>query len=187
MVENMPQSRQPVPPQYTSQLPPAPKKRGLWIWVLIAILIIGSGVIICVIEGNPNTKEEIAEEPVKTETREEPATTTQTEEPAIIPTPTEPPATTGQKNALRKAKDYLSIMSFSYTGLVEQLEYEGFTHEEAVYAVDRCGADWNEQAAKKAKSYMEMMSFSRSGLIDQLKFEGFTQEQAEYGARAVGY
>lgn len=99
----------------------------------------------------------------------------------------EPAATTGQINALRKALSYLDYMSFSASGLADQLEYEGFSQDEIDYAVENCGADWKEQAAKKAQSYMDYMSFSRSGLIDQLVYEGFTQEQAEYGAAAVGY
>ena len=47
-----------------------------------------------------------------------------------------------------------------------QLEYEGYTTEEATYAADNRGADWNKQAAKAATSYLELTSFSREGLID---------------------
>ena len=100
---------------------------------------------------------------------------------------TEPNVTMGQKNALNSAKNYLSIMAFSYRGLIDQLDYDGYSTEEATYAVENCGADWNEQAAKKAKDYLDIMSFSRSGLIDQLKFDGFTAAQAEYGVKAAGY
>lgn len=95
--------------------------------------------------------------------------------------------TTGQKNALAKAKDYLNIMAFSRSGLIKQLEYEKFSTEDATFAADNCGANWNEQAAKKAQDYIDIMSFSRQSLINQLKYEGFTQAQAEYGASAVGY
>lgn len=95
--------------------------------------------------------------------------------------------TLGEQNALKKAKSYLSYSSFSYKGLIKQLEFEGFSTEESTYAVDNCGADWNEQAAKKAKSYMDYSSFSKSSLIKQLEFEGFTSEQAQYGAKSVGY
>lgn len=105
-------------------------------------------------------------------------------------TNTPQPSTTetlGQKNALKKAHSYLESMSFSYTGLVKQLEYETFSHDDAVYGADNCGADWNKQAAKKAKTYLETMSFSRESLIKQLNYEGFTDAQAEYGAKAVGY
>lgn len=96
-------------------------------------------------------------------------------------------ATIGEKNALSKALSYLDFMAFSYSGLIKQLEFEGFTHQEAVYGVDNCGADWNEQATLKAKSYLDMMAFSREGLIEQLEYEGFTGAQAEYGVQAVGY
>ncbi len=92
-----------------------------------------------------------------------------------------------QENALKKAKDYLSFSAFSRQGLIEQLEYEGFSKEDSTYAVDNCGADWNEQAVEKAKSYLDFSSFSRDGLIDQLLYEGFTKEQAEYGVKQVGY
>ena len=89
--------------------------------------------------------------------------------------------TSGMQNALKSAKNYLSVMPFSYSGLVEQLEYEGYSPAEAAYAADNCGADWYEQAVKSAKQYLEVMSFSRSGLIDQLEYEGFTYDQAAYG------
>ncbi len=99
---------------------------------------------------------------------------------------TAPNISVSQKNAVAKAKSYLDYSAFSYEGLIAQLEFEKFSHEDAVYGTDNCGADWNEQAAKKAASYMEYSSFSRDGLIEQLLFEGFTQEQAEYGATSVG-
>ena len=104
---------------------------------------------------------------------------------AQIPAPAT--VTLGMENALKQAKNYLDILSFSRSGLIGQLEFEGYTTEEATYAVDNCGADWNQQAAKKAQSYLEIMSFSRQGLISQLEFEGFTHEQAIYGVTAVGY
>lgn len=98
-----------------------------------------------------------------------------------------PSPTTGEKNALRTAREYLSISAFSYTGLINQLEYEGYLTEEATYAADNCNANWNEQAAKSAKEYLDISSFSRQGLIDQLIYEGYTQEQAEYGVTQNGY
>ena len=118
---------------------------------------------------------------------EKPATTTTT--PAQTTKPAEPQETVtlGMKNALTKAKSYLDFMAFSYSGLIDQLEFEGFSSSEAKYGADNCGADWNEQAAKKAASYLDFMSFSRSGLIEQLEFEGFTHSQAVYGVEAVGY
>ena len=111
---------------------------------------------------------------------------------AATPTPTATPEPTQEvpleyQNALSKAHDYLDFTAFSYTGLIDQLEYEGYSAEACTYAADNCGADWNEQAAKKAQDYLDFTSFSRQGLIDQLIYEGFTAEQAEYGVSAVGY
>lgn len=95
--------------------------------------------------------------------------------------------TLGMKNALGKAKLYLEVMAFSYSGLIEQLEYEGYSTFEATYGVGNCGADWNEQAVKKAETYLDVMNFSKSGLIEQLEYDGFTHEQAVYAAESVGY
>lgn len=66
-------------------------------------------------------------------------------------------ATVGEKNALRSAKLYLQSMGFSRSGLIKQLEFEGYTHQESVYAVDNCGANWNEQAVMVAKTYLNML------------------------------
>lgn len=96
-------------------------------------------------------------------------------------------STAGQDHALNMAHTYLMVSPFSHSGLIRQLEYEGFSTEEATYAADNCGANWNEQAAKVAQNYLDIMSFSRNDLIGQLEFDGFSREQAEYGVTAVGY
>lgn len=121
----------------------------------------------------------------------EKSTEPKTEKPTKKPTepPTEKPVdkiTISQSNALKSAKSYLEYSSFSYNGLIEQLEYEKYSHEDAVYAADNCGADWNEQAAKSAESYLAYSFFSRDSLIEQLEYEGFTHEQAVYGVEQNG-
>ena len=105
------------------------------------------------------------------------------------PSATTQPAsvTLGMKNALQKAKDYLNFTAFSYTGLIKQLEYERYSHEEAVYGADNCGADWYEQAVLKGQNYLDFTSFSRDGLIRQLEYEGFTNAQAVYAVNELGY
>jgi hypothetical protein len=100
--------------------------------------------------------------------------------------PLEPVSTVSQRNAVRTAKDYLDYTAFSRKGLIQQLEYEGFSTDDATYAVDHIAVDWNEQAAKAAKDYLDYSGFSRSGLIEQLEYEGFTPAQAAYGATAAG-
>ena len=90
--------------------------------------------------------------------------------------------TMGERMALSSAKNYLRTMGFSKKGLIKQLEFEGYSTEEATYAVNNCGANWKEQAVRVAKNYLNTMSFSKQGLINQLEFEGFTSEEASYGA-----
>jgi hypothetical protein len=94
--------------------------------------------------------------------------------------------TVSQQNAVKSAKHYLSFAAFSHDGLVQQLEYEKYSHTDAVYGADNSDANWKEQAAKSAKHYLSFTAFSHDGLVQQLMYEKFTQEQAEYGAKAVG-
>lgn len=94
--------------------------------------------------------------------------------------------TSQQSAALSTALDYLDFTAFSHSGLVDQLEYEGFSTEDATWAADNCGADWDQQALQSAKDYLDFTAFSYSGLIDQLEYEGFTTEQATYGVDNCG-
>ena len=100
--------------------------------------------------------------------------------------PAAPEETVSQANAREKAKSYLDFQAFSRKGLNEQLQFEGFSKDDAAYGVDALNVDWDQQAALKAKSYLDFQAFSRKGLIEQLKFEGFTTEQATYGVNANG-
>jgi hypothetical protein len=95
--------------------------------------------------------------------------------------PTKEP-TTSQQNAVEKAADYLSSASFSRSGLIKQLKYEGFTTKQATFGTDAQNANWNEQAAKAAAGYLETSSFSRSGLISQLKYEGLPPNKPPTGS-----
>ena len=154
-----------------------PKKRKTWLWIVIGLVVLFGLIGAC--NGNTNeTEGSVEPEPVETAAAKETAT----------PEPTEqlPDMTTGEKNALKSAKSYLAYSAFSYNGLIEQLEYEKYSHEEAVFASDNCGADWNEQAVESAKAYLNHSAFSYSGLIGQLEYEGFTTEQATYGADNCG-
>ena len=84
------------------------------------------------------------------------------------------------QNALQTAVDYLDYSSFSYPGLYDQMVYEGYTAEQAQYAVDNVVTDWNQNALQTALDYLEYSSFSDQGLYDQLIYEGYTAEQAQY-------
>ena len=89
-----------------------------------------------------------------------------------------------QSNARKKGASYLSYSSFSRSGLIKQLEYEGFSNADATYGADAQNADWNKQAVKKGASYLSYSSFSRTGLIKQLEYEGFSNLEAIFGTDA---
>ncbi len=160
------------------------KKVAIGIGVAIAVFF---G--IAVIAGMSGTTEQSA--PVEND-----AEIVAPEQPGSEALPVEPPAedivevepslTVSQENAIRKAESYLDVSGFSKEGLVEQLEFEGFSNKDAAFAVNNIDVDWNEQAARKAENYLDVSGFSRQGLIEQLEFEGFTAKQAAYGAKSVG-
>lgn len=91
--------------------------------------------------------------------------------------------TRGESNALRTAHNYLKYTAFSKKGLIDQLEYEGYSTSEAKYAVEKIDMDWKIQAGIKAVQYLKYMPMSKSQLEDQLVFDGFTYSEASYGAR----
>lgn len=97
-----------------------------------------------------------------------------------------------QKNAVRSAKQYLSISGFSRDGLIEQLSSsagDGYEVADATAAVDSLNVDWNENAVRSAKQYLSLTGFSCKGLIEQLSSSAgdkYTESQATYGARQAG-
>lgn len=98
-----------------------------------------------------------------------------------------PPSTLeSQTYALKKVNNYLQYSSFSYNGLINQLEFDGFSLADAVYAINNCGADWNEQAVKMAQDYLKYNIFSYRKLLQELQYEGFTYDQAIYGVENCG-
>ena len=76
--------------------------------------------------------------------------------------------------------------SISRDSLIQQIEMQGFSEDDATMAVDHCGADWNAAALKSAKQMISYMGMSRSGLINELELEHFTEEQATYAADQLG-
>lgn len=94
--------------------------------------------------------------------------------------------TISRAQAVGEAKDYLHSSAFSRKGLIEQLEYEGFSHGDSVYGASHAGANWMVQAVKSAKEYLRSSHFSAHSLFEQLVYEGFTAAQAWHGVHAVG-
>lgn len=174
----------------TTAKPKKPLWKRPWVWAAIAALLLIVGVANAGGEDRADTS--TTAPPSASEEADSPTTVARPPAPAPSPPPP-PPApptpqlTVGQENALATARDYLDYSSFSRTGLIQQLEFEGYSTADATWAVDQIGADWMQQAAATAKEYMDYSSFSRSGLISQLQYEGFTPAEAEYGASQVGF
>lgn len=93
-----------------------------------------------------------------------------------------------QQQAVQAAKQYLSLGGgISRKGLIDQLEYDGFSTEDATYAVGNVTVDWNAQAAASARQYLSLGGgISRKGLYDQLIYDGYTPAQAQYGVSTTG-
>ena len=92
--------------------------------------------------------------------------------PTTTPTTTTPPTSTvpnypaistgttvGAQNALESAKQYLAIMPFSYSGLIDQLEYEGYTTSEASRAVGRVEGVQDMTAEEVLKASLRFLAF----------------------------
>ena len=104
--------------------------------------------------------------------------------PGDSPNPPPQQYTASQQSAIQRAQDNLSSGEhFSYQGLIDQLEFDKFSADEAAFAVNHITVDWNQQAAGKAQDYMNSIGgFSCGSLVSQLEFDKFTPAQAQYGA-----
>jgi hypothetical protein len=131
------------------------------------------------------SKEETSVPIISNDSKSTPKPTPNTS-PALISTNKTITPATSQNSALSKAKSYLNSSAFSREKLISQLEHNNFSHEDSIFAVDNCGANWNEQALKQAKSYISSSAFSYQGLISQLEYSKYTSEQALYGANNCG-
>lgn len=117
---------------------------------------------------------------------------------AEVPAETEPPQTEPveeTKPEAPKTSEFQHILDtehLSYLGLVDYLEKEGYSHEEAVAAADQCDVDWKEQATKTAgfvfDTYAKYYSFvwtpadMEMWLTASLEESGyaFTLEEVQY-------
>ncbi|MEB6087317.1 Ltp family lipoprotein [Enterococcus casseliflavus] len=101
-------------------------------------------------------------------------------------TQTENKGSSEQRRAIARAESFTNLMAFSRARLIQQLEFEGFTHNDAQWAVDQLTIDWNEQALKKANSYHSLMSLPPDNIRRLLAFEDFSEEQIDYAMTNIG-
>lgn len=85
---------------------------------------------------------------------------------------------TWKKQAVKQAKYYLTVNSYSKNKLIEKLLADEFSIEEAEYGVATTQTNWKEQAKNKAESYMIVSSIqSKKGLARILKQDGFSEAE----------
>jgi hypothetical protein len=99
-----------------------------------------------------------------------------------------------QQQAITAAQGYLTIgTGFSDYSLLQQLTSsagDGFSRQDAQFAINYLHPDWDAQAAIAAKGYMALgTGFSHDSLLQQLEStsgDGFTPAQAAYGVAQAG-
>ena len=109
-------------------------------------------------------------------------TTAQTEEILTAETEAAQPEWGGEK-ALKAVDKVMKKGWNSYAALIWALEREGFTHEEAVYAADNCGADWKAEALKDARKAYDL---SKKEVLEFLELGDFTDEEIAYAMANCG-
>jgi len=97
-----------------------------------------------------------------------------------------PDETLTQQGARELAAQYLAYAAFSVDGLLQRLQTEGYSEDDAAYAVFVSNVDWNDQAVKRGQVYLERAAITRTDFIGSLLEEGFTLEQAEHSADVNG-
>lgn len=92
-----------------------------------------------------------------------------------------------QKNAIIKAYSWLNDWHPSYEFLIYDLlvELDGFSYEDAKFAVSNMEVDWDEQAVLFAKDNVNGMS--KSGLVEEMRYNKFNDEQINKALKEVGY
>ena len=174
---------QPAP--YGAPAPQEPKKKPFYkrVWFIILAVLVVIGIIATATGGSDDDKDSSDAASSNNNSVSAPEAGEQVDAPAAE-AGSDDSVPADFQSALRKAERYSESSHMSQNGIYNQLtsEIEGFTAEQAQYAVDNVDADWNANALEKAKGYQDTMDMSPEGIRNQLtsEIEGFTAEQADY-------
>ena len=92
---------------------------------------------------------------------------------------------TQYQEVIDDAKSFIEFGEYSYSGLIEILEFAGYSNDEAEFAALNCNADWNDEAVQCAEAYLDFKTMTKDELYRQLESEGFTKEQINYALSKV--
>lgn len=155
--------------------------------IVVVVILVAVIVIVCVKNANSESSQgNVAPSETQTQGIEEVSAIVNSENQEYIDKMENKPQTDMQKAALNSAIEYSKYSAMSYNSIVSQLESDGQSHEDAVYAADNCGADWNEIAVRATVRYIDSEPSSRTRMIDILIADGFTEEQANFAADNSG-
>jgi hypothetical protein len=177
-----PQAEAKAAKAYAKATRPRYKKKRSWAAGLLLIIIIAA---VAGGAGSDNSKPTASANIPQASQSEKPAAQ---EKPAAEK---KPEMTSGQKNALESAQNYVEMSGFSKAGLIQQLSSsagDGYSKADATFAANHVGADWNKEAVESAKNYLEITPMSKDGLIQQLSSSAgdkYTEVQARYAANKV--
>lgn len=94
------------------------------------------------------------------------------------------------EQAVKRAKTLAANGITNYDNLVEKLESEGFTGEQAAVGAQAAAqsqeSEQNENVIAAAKKYVETGNYTYTSLIDKLQQDGFSTGNAEYAANNCG-
>ncbi|MBQ7058828.1 MAG: hypothetical protein IJM83_05945 [Firmicutes bacterium] len=90
-------------------------------------------------------------------------------------------ATADQRAAYFRAFELYTNGYYSYVGLIDRMENEGYVYEDAVWAVDRIDADWYVDAVGYANYLLSQDNYTRGELWSDLSYAYFTDDQCDYG------
>ncbi len=97
--------------------------------------------------------------------------------------------------ALFLANQWKELEFITYGEMLDQIQAEGFSYEEAVYAADHCGVDWVEKAVfmleryvskNKARKAVITWSEIRQVLVRMYRFTESQARQAEFRYHRIG-
>ena len=87
-----------------------------------------------------------------------------------------------EAEVISKAEYVASLIPKSKSSLSSYLqEYEGFTEDEANFAVENCNVDWNEEAVEYVYYILGASpDIDADRMEGQLGYEGFTEDEIKY-------
>ena len=91
-----------------------------------------------------------------------------------------------QKEAVEKTKDYVKYDHASKANIRKQLiEWDGFSEEDAQYAVNHVKCNYKKAALETAKDYYKHNHMSKEDIQDQLtsEWDQFTEKEAQYAVK----